>query len=129
MEIRDWKILVVEDEDDSRILIEALLKHHGAFTIGVASAENALNVLETNHPTLIIVDLALPQMDGWGLLKCLNTDAKLKDIPRVAVTAFHTPVLPSKALSAGFDAFFAKPIDATTFVQELQTIIQDRLAG
>ncbi len=125
MNTHDWKVLIVEDESDSRLLIETLLLHHGASSIGVATAEEALTVLETTHPTLIVVDLALPKMDGWELLRRVNQSEKLKDVPCVAVTAYHTPVLASKAISAGFDAFFPKPIDAPTFVQELETIVAD----
>ena|SRR5579859_2149569 len=126
MDIRNWKILVVDDEPDSLILIQAILRHGGAAVIGVGSAEEALSIVETTKPTLIVIDLALPRMDGWGLLTRLNADPSLKAVPRVAITAFHTPVLASKAVIAGFDAFFPKPIDATRFVQDLAEIIQDK---
>jgi two-component system, cell cycle response regulator DivK len=74
-------------------------------------------------PTLIILDLALPGLDGWGLMKRLKADKSLAHIPCVAITAFHTPELAEQAIVAGFNAYFAKPIDAMSFVRELQGIV------
>jgi CheY-like chemotaxis protein len=124
MSITDWNVLVVEDEVDSMELVQGILEYYGIRCSGAASGEDALQILETQTPTLMIVDLALPGIDGWGLLSRLKSSPTLSGIPRVAITAYHTAELASRAIEQGFDAYFSKPIEATSFVRELQGIIE-----
>lgn len=125
MTTNDWKVLVVEDEADSMELVQELFNHYGIHSIGATSGEEALRILETETPTLIIIDLALPGIDGWGLLGALKNKRMLSNIPRVAITAYHTAEVANQAIEKGFDAYFSKPLDATSFVRELQGIIGD----
>jgi CheY-like chemotaxis protein len=129
MRISDWHVLVVEDEQDSMEVVRNILEYHGVNCIAAPTAEDALKILETAVPTLAIIDLALPGMDGWGLLKTLQDKPHLAKMPRVAVTAYHSLEVASKAIEAGFDAYFPKPIEATSFVRELQGILEDREHG
>jgi CheY-like chemotaxis protein len=122
--IKSWNVLVVEDEADSMELVQGLLSHYGIHCSGVDSGEAALHALETMTPTLIILDLALPGVDGWGVLKKIRSHKALSNVPCVAITAFHTPELADQAIKAGFNAYFPKPIDATSFVRELETIVE-----
>lgn len=124
MSIKEWNVLVVEDEADSMELVQGLLSHYGIKCYGVPSGEEALSALESMSPTLIILDLALPGVDGWGVLKAIRSHRSLSNVPCVAITAFHTAELADQAIKAGFDAYFPKPIDATSFVRELQTIVE-----
>ena len=123
MSIKDWNVLVVEDEADSMELVQGLLSHYGIHTIGAMSGEEALQMLQQMTPTLIILDLALPGVDGWGVLQAVRAHRQLSNVPCVAITAFHTPELAEQAIKAGFNAYFAKPIDSTSFVRELQAIV------
>src|SRR5512145_2425508 len=104
-------------------LVQGLLSYYGIHSVGAKSGEEALQLLQGMAPTLIILDLALPGVDGWGVLKFLRAHPTLSRVPCVAITAFHTPELAEQAISAGFNAYFAKPIDATSFVRELEAII------
>lgn len=124
MSIRSWDVLVVEDEEDSMELVQGLLSHYGINCFGVNTGEDAIRTLDSMSPSLIIIDLALPGVDGWGVLKKVRTHKKLANVPCVAVTAFHTPELADQAVKAGFNAYFPKPIDATSFVRELQAIVE-----
>jgi CheY-like chemotaxis protein len=117
-----WNVLVVEDERDIMDLVQSVFEHHGIRSVGVADAEKALDVLEDMQPTLIVIDLALPGMDGWGLLNSVRANKRLAKIPCVAMTAFHTPELAEQAIAAGFNAYFPKPFDPVSFVQELEEI-------
>lgn len=125
MSIKDWNVLVVEDEADSMELVQGLLSYSGIHSVGAKSGEEALHLLKGMTPTLVILDLALPGLDGWGVLKEMQAHPALSQVPCVAITAFHTPELAEQAISAGFSAYLAKPIDATSFVRELQTIVGD----
>lgn len=124
MAVTDWNVLVVEDEADSMELVQGLLTYYGIHSVGAASGEEALAVLEQMTPNLIILDLALPGLDGWGVLAKVKEDRTLSKVPCVAITAFHTPELAEQAIGAGFTAYFAKPLDATSFVRELQAIVE-----
>lgn len=123
MGITNWNVMVVEDEEDSMELVQGLLHHHGIRCFGATSGEEALQMLETETPTLIIIDLALPGIDGWGLLNHLKSIRAFSNIPRVAITAYHTAEVANQAIERGFDAYFSKPLDATSFVRELQGIV------
>jgi CheY-like chemotaxis protein len=125
MSFEDWRVLVVEDESDSRDMVRAVLQHHGISCVTAATAEDALRALDDVMPTLVITDLALPGLDGWDLLAELMANPDWEDIPRVAVTAYHTVELAERAIEEGFDAYFAKPIDIATFVSDLQRIVGD----
>jgi CheY-like chemotaxis protein len=123
MTLSDALIMVVEDEADSMELIQGILSYHGVRSVAADSAEQALEQLADVQPDLIIIDLALPEMDGWSLLKKIDEDTTFVATKRVAVTAYHFPGLAAQALEAGFDAYFPKPIDATSFVRELEVIL------
>lgn len=125
MSLANWRVLVVEDEIDSMELVQGLLEHYGIQSYGVATAEDALTYLDQQTPTLIIIDLALPGLDGWGLLKRLKKMPALTNVPCVAITAYHTAELASKAVEQGFHAYFPKPLDATSFVRELEGIVAE----
>ncbi len=116
------QVLVVEDELDSQEVVRGLLQYHGLECRVAGTAEEALYVLESMTPQAIIVDLSLPAMDGWGLLKTLKRDRRLDRVPCVAVTAYHSVEVAQKAIQAGFDAYFAKPIDINSFVGDLRQV-------
>lgn len=123
MKLSEWTVLVVEDEDDSMMLVQGLLDYHGIPNIAAQDAEEALAVLNNTVPTLIVIDLALPGIDGWGLLTAIRKDRRVMNVPCVALTAYHSAEVARAALAAGFDAYFAKPLDATSFVRELAGIV------
>lgn len=125
MPTSDFTVLVIEDEHDSMEVVQGVLEYHGIHSVGTSSGEEALAVIQDLLPTLIIIDLALPGMDGWGVLKVVKGDRRFAKVPCVAITAFHTPELAEEAIAAGFDAYFAKPFDATSFVRELEGIAGD----
>lgn len=119
----NFQVLVIEDEHDSMEVVQGLLEHHGIESVGVNSGEEALEMLREMTPALIIVDLALPGLNGWDLLERFKSTPALRSVPRVAITAYHTAELAEQAIEAGFSAYFAKPLDATSFVRELEVIV------
>lgn len=125
MALSNWQVLIVEDESDTMELVRDILEFHDITTLPAPTAEQALDVLQHARPTLILIDLALPGMDGWQLLNELQQMPELDPIPRVAFTAYHSAEVANKAIEAGFDAYFPKPLDATSFVRELQAIVED----
>ncbi len=118
----DWHVLVVEDDPDGQEVVARILRHHQIGSDVVPTAEDALSRLESEQYNLAIIDLALPAMDGWTLLKTIRANSKLKGLPCVAVTAFHSADVAVQAITSGFAAYFPKPLEATSFVRELQRI-------
>lgn len=120
---RQWTVLVVEDEYDSVQVVLQVLDHHGIRVHVAKDGQECLNVVEAIHPTLIITDLAMPRLDGWQTLAELRSNPSTANIPVLAVTAYHSVNVAQDALEAGFDAYFAKPIDPATFVDSLAAIL------
>jgi CheY-like chemotaxis protein len=92
----------------------------------VGSAEHAATHLirANGNYRAVIIDLALPGKDGWGLLADIQSNATTIELPCIAITAYHTSALREQALRAGFTAYFAKPIEATSFARSLAVLLE-----
>jgi CheY-like chemotaxis protein len=119
----DWQILVVEDEFDSIQMVSKILQHYGAEVHIAHNGFECLDILETLQPTLVIMDLALPEMDGWETLKRLRAQPRTAALRVVAITAYHSVSVHEDALKAGFNGYFPKPLDTGSIVTELSHII------
>ena len=104
-------ILIVDDHPGNMKLVSFLLTRHGYEIKTAASAEEALEVLRTQLPALILMDLQMPGIDGFALTRLLRADPHTSDIAIVAVTAYAMKGDKQKALEAGCDAYVTKPID------------------
>ena len=117
--MQDWHILVIEDDPDGQEVLKRLLRFHNIPNQIVGSAEAALELLQQHQFTGCIIDLHLPGMDGWRLLDMIHQNEATANTPCVAITAYHSAVLPMKAREAGFEAYIPKPLDASSFVRVL----------
>jgi len=117
-----WNLLVVEDEVDSADVMARVLRFHHIRHTVTNSAEEALAFVERERPTGLIIDLALPGMDGWALLEHLRANPDTAHIPAVASTAFHSISVANEAMQAGFNAYLPKPIEALHLVEELEKV-------
>jgi len=91
------------------------------------TAEDALQLISPQDHVAIVIDLALPGMDGFELLNRIRQDSAIAMLPCIAITAYHTPSLKQRVMSKGFDAYFPKPLDDVRFLKTLKEII-DRTA-
>lgn len=112
-------ILVVEDQPDSANVIAELLRAGGADGHTAENGHAALQLLRERSFDVIVSDLEMPEMDGFELMAALRADAKLKDLPCVALTAYSRPQDRARALRAGFRQHVGKPVDPA----ELTTVI------
>jgi two-component system CheB/CheR fusion protein len=117
-------ILIVEDEPDGQELVARMLSQVNVPVDVAGTAEDALDLLEVNKYGAVVIDLALPGMDGFQLLGRIRADNDLMNLTCIAMTAFHTPELKRQAIQDGFDAYFAKPLDRTRFLGALDEIIK-----
>jgi PAS domain S-box-containing protein len=102
-------LLVVDDQQDSREMLVALLEGQGAAVVQGLSAESALELLGSRRVHLIIADIAMPRVDGYEFIRRLR--AQGNQTPAIAVTAFARPDDRRRALLAGYSGYLAKPID------------------
>jgi CheY-like chemotaxis protein len=123
--MKEWRILVVEDDPDGQQVMATILQHLNIPVDVASDSSEAEQWLfnSGNSYDAAILDLALPDKDGWELLSEILADSRTAALPCIAVTAYHTSKLREEALIAGFRAYFAKPIDATKFARELAAIL------
>lgn len=117
-------ILIIEDNKPIRKLFSTLLKKSGYETADFDNANDTLEWLKNNSPKLIIMDILLPDMNGTELIHEVKKIDHIKDVPVVAVTGFATGNDREKYLNEGFDHYLSKPINTTTFVDEIKSIIK-----
>lgn len=118
-------VLVVEDYPDAREMYAAYLQFSGyrvaEATDGVQAIEKTLELM----PDIILMDLALPKMDGWEATRWLKSDARTRHIPIVALTGHALPLHAQAAREAGCDGFVTKPCLPDALVAEIQRMLAD----
>ena len=119
-------ILLVEDNAVNRDLIQFLLGSQGYQVLEAGTAQEAFEILKTERPDLILMDIQLPGMDGLEATKKLKADPATRDIPVVAVTSYAMKGDREQALAAGCAGYITKPIDKTTFLQEVAAQLATR---
>ena len=119
-------VLVVEDYQDAREMYAAYLSFSG---YRVAEATNGLEAIEKTielMPDIILMDLALPRMDGWEATRRLKLDERTRHIPIVALTGHALAGFAEGARQAGCDAFVTKPCLPDALVAEIQRMLEAR---
>jgi CheY-like chemotaxis protein len=118
-------VLVVEDDPDGQELLARMLFRANIAVELTGTAEDALQLVSALDHAVIIIDLALPAMDGFQLLQKIRSSEAIKHIPCVAVTAFHTPSLKQRVMEVGFDSYFAKPLDDRRLIEKIQELLKN----
>ena len=131
VQLKGMRLLVVEDDEDTRELITTILKQQGAEVAGVGSAADAFAAVEREAPTVVVSDIGLPVQDGYELARTLRGHAAHLDgtMSLLAVTAFAANQDRERALQAGFDAFIAKPVDSAELVRVVAKLVAQRQAA
>jgi len=119
------KILIVEDNQDSRELVVKVLKNKGYQTIEAADGEEALEKVAAGKPDLILLEISIPKLDGYEVAKRLKSQEEFRDIPIVALTAHAMKGDREKVIVAGFEGYISKPIN----VRELPDQVKSYLRG
>ena len=116
-------ILYVEDNVDNRNLIRRVLTAEGYFIVEAGNAVQALDRLSEVNADLILMDINMPDMDGYALTAKIKSMSNYMDIPIVAVTANVMRGDREKSLEAGCDGYIQKPIDIDTLAQQIERFI------
>jgi two-component system cell cycle response regulator DivK len=123
LEIKKSTILYVEDNPDNRSLIRRVLEAEGYAVIEAINARQALEMLESAPIDLVLMDINMPDMDGYTLTAKIKAIDKFSEIPIVAVTANVMRGDREKSLGAGCDGYIQKPIDIDTLSQQIERFI------
>jgi two-component system cell cycle response regulator DivK len=118
------KVLVVEDDQDNREMVIKVLKHNGYRTVEAVDGEEAVERAKAEKPDLILLDLYIPKMDGYQVIKRLKGDQDLLHIPIIALTAHAMKGHKEEALAAGFDGYIAKPINVRELPQQMEHFLR-----
>ena len=117
-------ILIVDDNPTNLKLASDVLEMEGYTVVRAVDAEEAQEMLKRTVPNLILMDIALPGMDGLTLTRKLKADKRLKHIPVIALTAFAMKGDEQKASEAGCDGYITKPIDTRKLPQRVAELLR-----
>ncbi len=117
------KILVADDNPASRELIREVLEMSGYDVIEAADGEEAVRRAREGAPDLVLVDIQMPRLDGFGVLRELRADEKFSGLRVVALTAFAMQGDRDRAMGAGFDGYITKPVEIAALRQEVRRFL------
>ncbi|MEA2415179.1 MAG: hypothetical protein QOI58_1836 [Thermoanaerobaculia bacterium] len=115
--ISGLRVLVVDDERDSRRTISAILEVHGAIVTAASSAAEGLRLAGRHSFDILLCDIAMPEQDGYSLIRSIRSPADEKSrVPAVALTAYGRPAEREIALGEGFDEYLKKPVEPAELI-------------
>jgi len=116
-------ILVADDNTASRELIREVLEMSGYDVVEAADGQDAVDRARERAPDLVLVDIQMPRLDGYGVLRELRADPRLSALHVVALTAFAMQGDRERALEAGFDGYITKPVDIAALRREVRRFL------
>ena len=122
-------ILYVEDNQDNRKLVRRVLEADGYAVDEAKDAQEALVYLNTNPPALILMDISMPDMDGYTLTTKIKAMPEFAKLPIIAMTANVMRGDRERSLEAGCDGYIQKPIDIDTLTQQVERYIKRNTNG
>jgi len=114
------RILVIEDNEQNLYLIRFLLEKNGYEVLAAMDSAEGVLMAETVEPDMILLDIQLPTMDGYGVAQRIRSNCRLQSLPIVAVTSYAMPGDREKAMEAGCNGYIEKPIDPDTFLDTME---------
>jgi CheY-like chemotaxis protein len=121
------RALVIEDNEQNAYMVRYLLEHAGFTVLLARDGPSGLAMAAGERPSVIILDIQLPGMDGYEVAGRLRTLPSLHGVPIVAVTSFAMTGDRDRALRSGCTAYLEKPIDPVTFVQSIEQSIEQSI--
>jgi two-component system cell cycle response regulator DivK len=122
------KILLAEDNASNRYLATYLLRNAGYTVITALNGHEALRLALAEHPDLVLMDIQMPEMDGYETARRMRADPQLAAIPIVAVTSYAMTSDRAKALEMGFVGYIEKPIQPLNFAAQISQYLPGKTA-
>ena len=117
------KVLIAEDNAVNRELLRELLEIRGYAVMEACNGEEALDQIAKIQPDILLLDLSMPVLDGFGTIERIRKNPSFKSLPVMAVTAYAMQGDQEKILASGFDGYLSKPINPTALQQELDRVL------
>ncbi len=116
-------LLLVEDNEDNRIIYSTVLRHLGYEVVEALDGKQAISLARSVLPDLILMDISIPEMDGWEATRILRADPATQAIPIVALTAHALADDRERATAMGFTSYLAKPVEPRAVAAEVKRLI------
>ena len=116
-------VLLVEDNEDNRIIYSTVLRHQGYGVVEAFDGARAIELARSVLPDIILMDISIPEIDGWEATKILKADESTSAIPIVALTAHALAADRARAERVGCDGYLAKPVEPRRVVEEVQRLL------
>jgi CheY-like chemotaxis protein len=126
-DLSHWNMLIVDDEPDNIGVLELVFRFHQAKVRVAESGHQCLTMMEQEAPSLMLVDIHMPGMSGYDLLKVIREDQRWQTIPIIAVTAYAMNGDDEHIIASGFDGYIPKPISAMTVANEVKAIVDAKV--
>jgi len=120
-------LLIVEDDPDIRKLLDTTLEFKGYRVITAPNGKDALDIIQKELPSIIIADIMMPHLDGFGLVHRLRINPETRNIPVIFITATYvTPEDKEFALNIGATQFIQKPVDLDVFLKTIKDVLKKK---
>lgn len=123
MAARGKTVLIVEDNEDNRIVYSTILRHHGFRVCEALDGEEGIDKARRELPDIILMDISIPVIDGWQVTETLKRETATKGIPIIALTAHAMPGDRQRAMAVGCDGYLAKPCEPRAVLAEVNRLI------
>jgi CheY-like chemotaxis protein len=117
------RILIAEDNAINRELLRELLEARGYAVEEASDGQAALRMMEHSAPDILLLDIGMPVLDGYAVVRKVRENPRLVHLPVLAVTAYAMQGDREKILSSGFDGYLAKPVNAGLLIEEVKRLL------
>jgi CheY-like chemotaxis protein len=118
------KILIVEDNEENRDVLSRRLERHGYSVLVAVDGQAGITMAQDEHPDVILMDLNLPDVDGWEATKRIKASPQTAAIPIIALTAHAVVGDEQRALQAGCNDYHSKPVEFTRLVGQIEALLK-----
>ncbi|HTL88694.1 MAG TPA: response regulator [Leptolyngbya sp.] len=118
--LQQMNVFVVDDDPDTRDLLRFMLEEEGAIVTVATNANEALSLLKNEFPTVLISDIAMPEMNGFQLIELVRKLPQGAELPAIALTAYAREEDRQQAIHSGFNAYLTKPVDPLELIRLVQ---------
>lgn len=122
---KNWTALIVDDEPDNVRVAGKVLSYGGTQVFVARNGVEGLALLSNLRPTFVLLDLSMPEMDGWELFRIMKSTSALCEIPIIALTAHAMSGDRERVIETGFDGYIPKPFRINSLIAEIQKCLDD----
>ncbi|HSU88993.1 MAG TPA: response regulator [Terriglobia bacterium] len=122
--VKGLRILVLEDEQDTRDLLQFLLESHGATVMVADNVPEGLEIFAKSRPDIVVADIGMPEYNGYAFIAAVRKQQRpeLRNVPVIALTAFSTPADRDTALISGFNEYLSKPFGPEELLRTIRRL-------